>query len=477
MAKMTVAFQRKVVQFLTLPGNRQYVGLLDVDCFDTEELRTAFEVIRAYVADYKAVPDEVSAVEYLHGEMTRHQVDPDTRARMASYLETLYDTAPKDGAELVKSRILDYAARKRGAEALRAALVRLGEDGAGLAAFKREADKINKLAKLDSQMIEAGERSSGFLLEDHFRRINDVKMGEPTFIKGLNRLMAAGGLRSPELAIIIASPKGFKTGTCLNFAVEYMREGKKVYYVDTENGWSAIKARAMQTILKCELKDLFKRVNIDRYARIVPRMAKMGGDMVIDYYDGGETTVADVEANLAVLKTQFNWVPDLIIWDYPDHLLPSRRVKEEHKAMSVVYADIINLNNRLGCFSIGISQVGRGAVDKPVFSMADIAGDFGKIMGCHAAFAICRTDTEVEAGIARMVPVVQRAGARYKHGNVVTLEMKEEIMHVAEITPEEAALRLAAVPQREDPNNKKKRIGAPRPSAARPEDIAKLDDN
>ena len=61
---------------------------------------------------------------------------------------------------------------------------------------------------------------------------------------------------------------------------------------------------------------------------------------------------------------------------------------------------------------------------------------------CHAAFALCRTPEEVEAGIGRLVPVVQRQGDRYRSSTVCVVEIDEKIGLVREISIEDAEDKL-----------------------------------
>lgn len=111
-----------------------------------------------------------------------------------------------------------------------------------------------------------------------------------------------------------------------------------------------------------------------------------------------------MNTELERLRDERGWVPDVILWDYPDLFEPTdKSIKDKRLKIQAVYFEIINLNHKWGCFSMGLSQISRNAVNKAVINMKDFAEDFGKAANCHAAFAICRTEEEMEAGTARLI--------------------------------------------------------------------------
>jgi hypothetical protein len=152
-----------------------------------------------------------------------------------------------------------------------------------------------------------------------------------------------------------------------------------------------------------------------------------------------------VWARLAQLRLETGFIPDMIVWDSIDHFVPTLiedKKKDERLKIKAVFFEVIAINKKCKCFSLAPSQVNRAAVDKKVFSMKDFSEDFGKAANCHAAFALCRTPEEVEAGIGRIVVVVQRRGERYKPNSVCVVEIDENIGSVKEISLEDAMDRL-----------------------------------
>ena len=138
--------------------------------------------------------------------------------------------------------------------------------------------------------------------------------------------------------------------------------------------------------------------------------------MKIDFYPPKVKSIADVEAELEYLRDEYNWIPNMICYDYLDLMKPiNPKVTDKRLAIQEVYFDAIRLNKKWGTFAITMSQVTRDAVNKKTLSMKDFAEDFGKAANAHAAFALCQDEEEEKLNITRIVPVMQREGVQQVH--------------------------------------------------------------
>ena len=160
----------------------------------------------------------------------------------------------------------------------------------------------------------------------------------------------------------------------------------------------------------------------------------MGGDIRISSFSSFMHGVNEAEAQLEYLANEHDFVSDLAMWDYADLMAPrDRNNKEERFRVRDVYHNIISLNKVYKMFSLSFSQVSKEAVRKKVIDLRDFAEAFNKAANCHGAFAICRTDEELEAGVGRLVPVVQRKGVRYEDKNEVYLKIEEAYQRCTEL--------------------------------------------
>lgn len=264
----------------------------------------------------------------------------------------------------------------------------------------------------------------------------------PTCFQGLNDLTSAGGFYSPQLIILMGGPKGFKTGLGINLAYGYLSSGLKIFLADYENGATELYERLMQRMIYCTDKEVKHLDSIIRnnttlqqiYESILEFLKKMGGDIRISSFSSFLHGVNEAEAQLDYLANEEDFVPDVAIWDYAD-LMASRdkNVKEERFRIRDVYHNIVSLNKAYKMFSFSFSQVSKEAVRKKVIDLRDFAEAFNKAANCHAAFALCRTDEEITAGVGRLVPVVQRKGLRYDDKNEVYLQIEEAYQRCVEL--------------------------------------------
>jgi len=449
----SLPFQDSILQFIVQkPEGRSYIDLIDADLFDLAENQIMSDLLKAYFKEYKCLPrSEVNLSEFLARESkkTKGSVSEDVTIKLNKSVRKLF--IPYDDDEpIVKTSIIEYKQFRENVKLFKEYATRIEE---GVEATKEFHGKLAKVIALSEEMIDEGRNRGQMLLEDYNENDStQLQDGQPVFLNAVNRMTAAKGFYSPQLVLWMGAPKSFKTGTMLNIAIDLVKQGLKVYYVDNENGLKAISNRAKQTLSEATREELRDEAEKAILTSIVGRVKVFGGEFVNDFYPAHQCCVADVERNLEYWKEK-GFVPDVVCWDYPDLMLANRKDvrNDTQKNIQHVYFDIINFNSKHGVWSNALSQVNKLAVGKAVINMKDFAADFGKAMNCHAAFAICRTQEEEEAGTARIVPVVQREGVRQGMAECY-VEMDEARMVIREVDHEQAAA-IAMRKRRENNDN------------------------
>ena len=271
--------------------------------------------------------------------------------------------------------------------------------------------KLSSIVKVAENDLNEEANKGRFALSEFSLGSKTVITGTPTYLRALNKMTSTKGFYSPQLIILMGAPKSFKTGTLLNIAVGLVRNGKKVYYVDCENGEDRITDRFYQAMLEATWEEYASGELDETLEEMVRRFSVMGGDFRADFYPAHTKSVSDVESNLDEIEEETGWKPDVILWDYPDLMRPTDyTIKDKRFQIQAVYFDINRCQKKRGIWGMGLSQVNKDAVGKAVIDMKAFAEDFGKAANCHAAFALCRTEDEQKAGLMRIVPVVQRDG-------------------------------------------------------------------
>lgn len=462
---MTLEFQKETLQFLTQTSSaKKYILHLQPDYFTLDVQHTVFSLLKSFVTSYRTLPTNASLKEHFRRELSSKKTA--INQEVIDMVDEGIDDAfkPFKGSadfmrEVIMERYQIALTKKLFAEKATS----LGNNEPDiLPEIFREIQKIKSLSQDD----EAEADNKGRFALDQFEKGQRTQIeATPIFLKGVNKMTSTRGFYSPQLIIIMAAPKGFKSGTALNIAVNLVRDGERVYYVDCENGQDRILDRFYQCMLNATWEEYASGELDDTLQEQVERFKALGGDFIADFYPAHTKSMADVEDRLKELEEEHGWTPTVIIYDYLDLMKPEDyRIKEKRLMIQAVYFDAIRLQKRRKIWGVSPSQVNKEAVGKAVIDMKGFSEDFGKAANAHGAFALCRTDDEVEAKVARLVPVIQRDGVRQTKSAACFLYIDEGSMTIKEIDKKEWEQRVteATAALRTKTPDKKKQVKNPR---------------
>ncbi|MNI30616.1 replicative DNA helicase [compost metagenome] len=134
------------------------------------------------------------------------------------------------------------------------------------------------------------------------------------------------------------------------------------------------------------------------------------GKLVIKKYRTSEATVDTIRSHLTRLKMEKGFVPDVIIVDYADLLSPRRTYSDKRFELESIYLDLRDLGSEFGCAVWTASQANRGALEKKVITLGDLAEAFNKANIADFMVALCQTTEEKEDGIMRWHVAKHRDG-------------------------------------------------------------------
>lgn len=428
-------FQLSLLSYLVQsPTGVNYIEVINDETFDLVEYKFTSQLLKRFYKLHSRLPGKLEASAFLDDEIKRTTDLPERVAKeLREVFEDLYYPLDERDIIYIEDQLINNLQDRKIESSL-------AEYAKGDITSKELFKKLESVSVLTLPGEDDIYKDSGFLIADIGKHADDQIQGNPTFLNDLNKLTAAGGFYSPQLIVFMSGPKHFKTGILLKIALEYMKSGYNVYYADIENGTRSIRNRLKMAVAECELKDIYDS-DVKSDIEYNLQMAKhyFGGDIFIDNYPAYTKTVKDVENRLSYLSEKFGFVPDVIFWDPVDKFIPISQhdqKRDERIKSQKVYHEAINLNKKLDCFGFTPSQVNRAAIDKKVFSMKDIAEDFGRVMIAHGVFAICATPEELEEGIRRIIPVAQREGVGYKGKNQCLIKIDESRMIVQEAVDE-----------------------------------------
>jgi len=431
---MDIEIQQNLLRYVVQQANK-YIEHLDESIFTLIEHKVTVQILKAYYSKYGALPSETLALKFMRNTVNSHkEVTDELKKDLEEVFQDLYVPLNKNDIAYYRDHIITKIQDKL----INNLYADFAEGKIDSAQLFRRMDKIKKSFQENEEEVQ---EKGTFLIRDKDKHIDETVEGHPTFLKSLNSLTAARGFYSPQLIVIMSAPKHFKTGIIIKLAVEYARDGYNVYYADAENSVRDIRMRSKMCIMECSAEELEDPAIQDELDILLDRFGKYrGGDLFIDSYPAGIKSIQDVESRLNDLKEDYDFVPDIIVYDSIDHFIPSDiqgRKQDKRIRIGDVYHEAIALNKKIGSFAIAPSQVNRNAVGKKTFNMGDIAESFDKIANCHACYAICATPDEEDMGLRRVVPVVQRGGVKQGGDNFCVVQIDEERMVVKEVDKEE----------------------------------------
>lgn len=433
----TIEFQRDILRFIVSARDKgvPHLDKISPNLFDDSDLRIVAECLRAYRKTYNTIPGSyVNLWQFFLNESSKSQISPDTKKTVERVVYEVFTPYVGDTPIMIES-ITKFAKFKGVTKTLDEYGPRIYE---GVEVFDEMVGKLQKAISIGAD-DELSKRNQGtFLIRDREKAAETAQAlgdGAPTFIHGLNKMRTTGGFMAPEITVIMSGPKFFKTGLIMNLIKYYLAQGKNIYWADTENGVRQLQTRLKQCILEATYQEIKRDAYQQELKTILDTAYEFGGDFINDFYTSDDNCDS-IDKRLRELRDEYNWTPDIIVIDDPDKLKANdRKINDPRVRIKTVYTDMLALNNKWNCFSFVPSQVGRNAISKKIIKVKDLAEDISKSHTAHCLLALCRTELDLEDGLARLVVVLQRDGNPYREGSEIALKIDGSRMMVKEVDP------------------------------------------
>lgn len=397
---MTLEFQKNILRYLF--QNSTDLSYISVEFFDTIELRGIYELLYSYVDKYKSLPDKGNFIEYIS---LQHILTNDAKNLLRNNLVWLYE--PIDDVASIKEVLLSEVKKKLFSNLIKESIKNIDSiTPDDISFFHKEIIKIDALN--ESEVI-----PGLFLLKDLNKIFVKHNKTYPTFLNTLNKMTAMGGFSSPELVVWMGPPKSFKTGFLIKSAAEFMKDGLNVYYADFENGEAQIHNRFKQCLLECHINEIssFNK----ELQEIKDKLLNLtgSGEVYIRNFLKRKDHLGTIDVDLDRLKdTGFD--VNVIMYDYIDIMgCSDRSIKDPRLKIQHNYAEADVINRKYNTFCYTVSKMKQTALKKEWPTADDVAEDFEKIYNAHAVFAIMRNEEDIEEGLGRIIPIVQRLGSSY----------------------------------------------------------------
>ena len=138
-------------------------------------------------------------------------------------------------------------------------------------------------------------------------------------------------------------------------------------------------------------------------------VSELPGKIKVKEFPSGKTTLDNIEQHIEQLKTQYEFIPDIIFIDYIDLLKNSARDRLE--GTEDIYTSIRGLARELGLPIVTPSQANRTGAKSDIIEGDNIAGSYSKLMIGDIVVSLARNRKDKLEGTGRWHIMKNRLGA------------------------------------------------------------------
>lgn len=404
---------------------REICPILDPRLFEVDYARIVSSWVREYYNEYKTCPQKDITKLY------RSHVDELNDDALKDNVLTFLDKLDRDYDNL-KSFNEGYALQQAIVYLKRQSLKNLNAD---IDAFLLTGD-VNKAEDAITK-YKTVEKSSGDAVSlmnnsdaiiDSYNEENDILFTLP---KAYGKVV--GDIHREDLISFLAPMKRGKTFALIDVGINAMQQGLKVLFVSLEMSESNMIKRFWTSLTGQINKDrddieysyfvkdgdryivetktisrtTTKTADVSKYQKQFKRMFR-GGDVRILAVPAYSLTPDQLDTRIERLIQEEEYIPQVIIVDYADIMMPTFRGEYRHQIDSI-WKSLRALAQKRKCVVFTASQSGRGSIGRDVES-EDLSEDIRKLAHVTSMVSINQTQDERKGGVVRLKQLAVREG-------------------------------------------------------------------
>ncbi|AYP68612.1 replicative DNA helicase [Exiguobacterium phage vB_EalM-132] len=325
------------------------------------------------------------------------------------YTDTVLDIYEQDlsDAEYIKDSVVEFGKTRAIEEAILSSMQELEKENTD---YEIIEDSIRTAVKVGEDISDLGIdyfENAEERMQTYSEGIDGVER-IPTGLSGIDRV-TGGGLGRGELGVVIAPPNRGKSFALTNIGAGGVSRGYNVFHYTLEMPEKQVARRYDNKLL---LKDFnyLKEFSEKALVALKNLQSLIKGQLIIKKYRTNECSVDTLRSHITQVYMQKGIKPDVIIVDYADLLKPRRNYGDKRFELESIYLDLRDLGDEFDCPVWTASQANRGALDKKVITIADLAEAFNKANIADFMVALCQTIEEKDDDIMRWHVAKQRQG-------------------------------------------------------------------
>ena len=343
--------------------------------------------------------------ELLEGKQYADLVTKDDIPNIDRVISNLYHL-PLSDADYIKEKIYQFSTYVE---------MKNLNDSFDLDNFEQYEEYSRKIEKILQKSKPKKEDEPAYMIRDIVER-QFKRQSEPSVIpcpfRQMNALTNAGGYPEHSVNVILDKPKAKKTFFMVNLARGYLRMGKSVYYVDTENGKDQILDRFIQSSINKTKKELYSGEYDKLESKHLRKLARFGVELVVERVPAMITNCIYIREKIIQLRNQGIDIRVLMV-DYAGKLASIAGDKDDFERISNVYIDLQNLAEELHLDVIWTAHhITRDGKKHRLtrYDENDISGSIAIVRNAQFIVGLNSTEQEEKDNILRAEIVVQRDG-------------------------------------------------------------------
>jgi replicative DNA helicase len=384
-------FQVKVLY--SLLNDKQFLqniaDVLTIDYFESPAHKWIIKTILEYYVRYNTYP----TMEVLKIELKKEKNEV-LQVSIKEELKQAY-TATQDDIDYVKEEFFNFCKNQKLKDALLASVDLLtGGEFEGIRKIIDEALRAGSAKDIGHEYDKD--------IESRFREEEDKKIPFPW--KVFNDI-TDGGIGGSNLMLLFAPPGVGKSTVVCNIAAHCIKMGYNVIYYTLELDERYVGKKIDSILTGVEVKMLkFHRKEVEA------AVTNLKGKIVIKEYSPGRASLGTIESHIKQLESNNDFVPDLIIIDYPDLLKPRKSRKESKEEIDDIYTDLKGMAKDLKIPFVCPSQINRMGAKDEIIEGDKVAGSFQKTMIADLSISLSRKRKDKINGTGRFHIMKSRLG-------------------------------------------------------------------
>lgn len=390
---------------------------IDADIFSTRAYREIAKQAISYIERYKKPPG-IHIRDLLEDKLRKG----DEGKFMRSVINEMEKQHDKINAEYVLTQLDEYIELRSYEKIIEAA------------ADAAQAGNVRAVREALSYQPTMKDGSPGIWLHDIDRMLAFLDIREEDFFSSGVDALDDLGVRPARktMFMLIAPPKRGKSWHCIECGKRGLQHRHKVLHISLENSEELTAQRYIQSLFAMSRENAralrvasFKRddmgfaaqidfkqidpsvLGVEARAEIAAKLKRLRrARLLIKQFATGTLTIRQLNGYLDRLEREFNFVPDLLILDYPDLMSIDAQMIRVDTGRAV--RDLRGIAVTRNMAVVAPTQGNRGSADAKVVSATMVAEDWSKVATADTVCTYSQTSLEKELGLARIMVAAAR---------------------------------------------------------------------